>query len=67
MFQGMDVRVLGGNFRYLITPGIYYSGTHLDFSVSIFLYHAFTVLYSHNQYAFVTSVKVFVNIRCLKK
>ena len=40
--------------------------THLDFSVSTFLYHAFTVLYSHNQHAYVTPVEVFVNVRRLK-
>ena len=38
---------MGGSFNYLIDPGIYYLGTHLDFSVSTFLYLAFTVLYSH--------------------
>ena len=53
--------------NYLIDSGIYYSCTHLGFSVSAFLYHAFTVLYSHNQHAYATSVKVFVNIRCFKK
>ena len=58
--------VIDGSFNYLIDPGIYYSGTHLDFSVSAFLYHAFTVLYSHNQHAYVTSVKGFVNIRRFK-
>ena len=56
-----------GNFNYLIAPGIYFSSTRLDvFSIHI-LYRAFTVLYSHNQHAIVTSVKVFVNIRCFKK
>ena len=54
-------------FNYLIDPRIYYSGTHLDFSVLTFLYRAFTVLYLHSQHAFVTSVKVFVNTRCFKK
>ena len=53
-------------FNYLIDPRIYYSGTHLDFSVLTFLYRAFTVLYLHSQHAFVTFVKVFVNTRCFK-
>ena len=30
------------------------------------LYHPFTVRYSHNQHAHVTSVRVFVNARCFK-
>ena len=52
---------MGGNFNYLMDPGIYYSGTHLDFA-SAFFYLSFTFPYSHNQYTFVTSAKVFVNM-----
>ena len=51
---------MDGAFNYLIDPGTYYSGTHLDFSVSTFVYHTFTFLYSHNQHAYVTYVKVVV-------
>ena len=57
---------MGGEFNYFIDPEVYYSGTQLDFSASTFLYRTFTVLYSHNQHAIVTSVKVFVNTRCFK-
>ena len=58
---------MGGSFNYLIDPRIYYSSTHLDFSVSIFLYNTFAVLYPHRQHTHATSVEVFVNIRCFKK
>ena len=50
----------------MIDPRIYYSAIRLDFLLSAFLYQTFTVLYSHNQHAIVTSVKIFVNVRCFK-
>ena len=59
---------MDGSFNYLIDPGIYYSGTYTFRIFSIhFLYRAFTVLYSHNQHAHVTSAELFVNIHCFKK
>ena len=58
---------MGENFNYLSAPGIYCSGTHLDIWISTFCIIAFTVLYSHKQLAYVTSVKVFVNKSCFKK
>ena len=48
-------------------PGIYYSVIYLDLSVSISCSIQFTFLYSHKQHAYLTSVKLLVNIRCLKK
>ena len=46
---------MGGNFNNSIAPEIYYSGT--------LSYHSFTFLYSHNQHAYVTFIKVFVKMR----
>ena len=51
----------------LITSSFLEFITRLDVSVSPFLYHTFTVLYTHKRHAHVTSVKFFVNIRCFQK
>ena len=61
------MQVIYESVSYLIDPGIYYSGTHLDFSVFAFLHRTFTVLYSHNHNPYATFVKVIVEIRCFKK
>ena len=60
----MNVQVMGGNVSYSIA---------LEFitQVHVWMFQyphfvSFTFLYSHNQHAFVTSVKVFVNIRYFK-
>ena len=34
--------------------------------VQVWMFQSFTFLYSHNQHALVTFVKVFVNLRCFK-
>ena len=70
LFHGCTNIWVPGNFtsfKKTVDLGIYYSDAHLNFSISTSRIGAFTVLYSHNQHGHVTSVKVFVNIRCFKE